>query len=431
MASVLTSSRSSAPPSVVAPASGRGAVLLACTIGNGVSVTPAVHAVFGLFLLPLSQGFGWSRASISVALGIVAVVGAILYPLVGRHIDRHGARPTLLVGVVGLALSIAALALTNGSLIQFYLTFAVIASFGAMAGTPIFQKLVADWFEEGRGTALGISGGVGCGVGSIVLPVIAAALVSHLGWRAGYLGIGAVMLLVALPILWFLLHDRAGVGGAAMGEGQGGPTLTELTLAEAMRTPTFWLLLVAIATGAGVTTAIFSHVVPILGDRGHGVATGTMVIGVFALVTSGWQVAMGRIMDVIPTPRIAVPLYAMAIAGLALLEFGGSVPALMLGGALLGIALGTQFGALPFFVARYFGMRAFGAIIGVLYSAVIAAQGITPILLDASYDAHHSYRHALVVAGICLAIGALLLLLLPRYGARTASMAEGMILPTH
>ena len=73
-------------------ATGRGGVLLACTVGNAVSVTPAVHAVFGLFLVPLSQEFGWARASISVALGIVAVVGAVMYPLIGRHIDGHGAR---------------------------------------------------------------------------------------------------------------------------------------------------------------------------------------------------------------------------------------------------------------------------------------------------------------------------------------------------
>ncbi|MFN3434994.1 MAG: MFS transporter, partial [Sphingomonas sp.] len=58
---------------------------------RGRSTTPAVHAVFGLFLLPLSAEFGWPRAAISVALGIMAVTGAIAYPLIGRIADRHGA----------------------------------------------------------------------------------------------------------------------------------------------------------------------------------------------------------------------------------------------------------------------------------------------------------------------------------------------------
>ncbi|MFT3964552.1 MAG: MFS transporter [Sphingobium sp.] len=391
-------------------ASPRG-VLLACTVGNAVSVTPAVHAVFGLFLLPLSQEFGWARASISVVLGILALVGAVMYPFIGRYIDSHGARRTLLIGVVGLAFSIAALALVNGSLIQFYATFSVLALFGAMAGTPIYQKLIADWFDRNRGTALGISAGVGCGVGSVIFPALAAMLVSGQGWRVGYLGIAAVMLLVALPILHLLLHDRPASGPAEAVTAREG-----LSPGEAARTPAFWLILIAIASGAGCTTAIFSHVVPILSDRGFSLATGTVVVSVFALVTSGWQIATGRIMDMVRSPRIVVPMYLLAVPGLVMLEFGRSMPELIGGGVMLGMALGAQFGALPYFVARYFGVHSFGTIIGAMYSAVIGVQGTTPILLDAAYDRLHSYHDALFVAGVCLSAGAILLLFLPRYG---------------
>lgn len=393
------------------PRGSKGGVLFACTLGNSVSVTPAVHAVFGLFLVPLSQTFGWSRASISGVLGILALVGAVTYPLIGRHIDRAGARTTLLVGTFGLALSIAALALTNGSLFQFYATFTVLAAFGAMAGTPIFQKVIADWFDENRGTALGISAGGGCGIGSVVLPVMAAVLVQTWGWRAGYLGISAFMLVVALPLLFVLLRDRAASGAADTMRPREG-----MTLGEAAQTPMFWLILLALAAGAGGTTAVFSHVVPILSDRGFSVAAGTAVVSVFALVTSGWQIATGRIMDKIQTPRVAVPMYLMAVVGLVLLETAQGMPLLIAGGALLGIGLGGQFGALPYFIARYFGTRHFGSVIGAMYSAVIAAQGTTPILLDLVFDARHSYRPALVGVGAALLAGALLLMLLPRYG---------------
>lgn len=403
----------------------RGKVLFACTLGNSVSVTPAVHAVFGLFLVPLSEQFGWPRAAISGVLGVLALVGAISYPAIGRHVDRHGARRTLLAGVTGLAVSITALSLTSGSLIQFYATFAAIAVFGAMAGTPIFQKVIADWFDHNRGTALGVSAGGGNGLGSVVLPVLAAVLVQSWGWRSGYLGISAFMLIVALPLLWLLLRDRSASGqGDAMAERDG------MTLSEATHTPAFWLVLIALAAGAGGTTAVFSHVVPILSDRGFSVATGTAVVSVFALVTSGWQIATGRIMDRIQTPRVAVPMYLMAVVGLVLLETGQGMAMLVTGGALLGIGLGGQFGALPYFVARYFGVRHFGSIIGAMYSAVIAAQGTTPILLDAIYDAHHTYRPALVGVGGALLAGALLLMLLPRY-SREVVAEDTMLAPSH
>ena len=411
-------------PSAVA---GRTPVLFACTLGNAVSVTPAVHAVFGLFLVPLSETFGWSRASISGVLGILAVVGAVSYPIIGRHVDAHGARRTLLTGVVGLALSIAALALTSGSLIQFYATFAVLSIFSAMAGTPIYQKVVADWFESNRGTALGISAGGGCGIGSVIMPVLAAVLVGAWGWRAGYLGIAAFVLLLAFPILVLFLRDRTASASAAQEEAP----REGLTLAEAARLPSFWLVLLAVAAGAGGTTAIFSHVVPILGDRGVSVATGTAVVSVFALATSGWQVVTGRIMDKIQTPRVAVPMYGLAIGGLALLEFGVGTPVLLFAGLLLGVGMGAQYGALPYYIARYFGVRHFGSIIGAMYSAVIAAQGITPILLDLVFDNIHSYRPALLGVGAALAGGAVLLLLLPRYGEEEGTSPDAMPVPSH
>jgi Arabinose efflux permease len=401
-----------------------GGVLFACTLGNSVSVTPAVHAVFGLFLVPLSQEFGWSRASISGVLGVLALGGAISYPIIGRHVDKVGARRMLLTGIFGMALAIAALAAT-GSLAQFYATFTVLAVFGAMAGTPIFQKVIADWFEHNRGTALGMSAGGGNGLGSVILPVLAAVLVQTWGWRLGYLGISAYMIVLALPLLWLLLRDRAGSGHATSAIPREG-----MTLGEAARTPAFWLVLIALAAGAGGTTAVFSHVVPILSDRGFSIATGTAVVSVFALVTSAWQIATGRIMDMIQTPRVAVPMYLMAVVGLALLETGGGMTELIIGGALLGVGLGGQFGALPYFVARYFGTRHFGSVIGAMYSAVIAAQGTTPILLDAVFDAQQSYRPALIGVGGALIAGALLLVLLPRYGRATLD-SDGLLAPVH
>src|SRR5579862_1441873 len=98
-------------------------ILAACTVGNAVSVTPAIHSVFGLFLVPLSTTFGWSRASISGVLGVIALISACTLPFLGRYADRHGARNLVLVGCLSFAGAIASLALTNGSLPRFYLTF--------------------------------------------------------------------------------------------------------------------------------------------------------------------------------------------------------------------------------------------------------------------------------------------------------------------
>lgn len=384
-------------------------------MGNAVGTTACVHAIFGVFLMPLAASFGWPRASISAALGIVALAGAIIYPLAGRFADRHGARRMVIVSNILFAFSIAALAFSNGSLPRFYLTFAAIGIFGAAAGTPIFSKVVADWFGEQRGTAMGISAGVGTALGSIIMPVLAAWLVSTQGWRTGYIGIAAATLAIGFPALFLLVRDAPRYAAAATaddGEDEG-----SMTLRQATGTLPFWLTIIALASGAGCTTALFSHVVPILAERGIGIATGTAVVGIFALVGSLWQIATGRLLDMIDRPSIVIPMYLTAVAGLALLATGETTVTLALAGMLLGIGLGSQYGALPYFIARYFGLRTFGAIIGVMYSAIIAAQGITPILLDASFDARGNYAVALFTTGVCLIAGAALMLVLPRFPA--------------
>lgn len=405
----------------------RNGVLAACVIGNAVSMTPAVHAVFGHFLLPLSGEFGWSRASISAVLGIMAATGAVMYPLAGRWADRHGARVVVLTGNLLFAAALASLVWTRGSLMQFYATFLAISIGGSLASTPIYSKVIADWFSRGRGFALGLSAGGGNALGSVLMPMLAALLISGYGWRAGYLGLAGAVLLLGFPALYLLLRDRPRAEPAAsMAEAPA----EGLLLSQAARQPRFWLILVALAMGAGCTTAIFSHVVPILAERGVDLATGTAVVGVFALVTSLWQIATGQLLDRLPTPRIVVPMFGAAIAGLALLEWGEGTTVLMAAGVLLGIGLGAQYGALPFFIARYFGLRAFGTIVGAMYSAVIVAQGVTPVLLDASFDAEGSYRTAVLATCAVLGGAAALLLLLPGRGGAPAivePLAPGVV----
>lgn len=384
-------------------------VLAACTVGNAASMTPAVHAVFGTFLIPLSAEFGWPRAAISVVLTIMALTGAVIYPLAGRFADAHGARRLLIVATSLYGVAIALLSRVDGALWHFYLVFFAVSLFGSVAATPIYAKVIAEWFAAGRGTALGIGSGLGNGIGSVLFPALAAVVIGRFGWRAGYVAIGGTILLVALPTLLLLLRDAPRRAAIEAPEGKG------LTLREAMRRPHFWVIAVAVACGAGCTTAIFSHVVPILADRGYGLDLATTVLSVFALTTSGWQIMCGRLLDRFPSPRMAMPMTALAVVGLALLGFGEGTAALLLGGVLLGIAMGTQYGVLPFFVGRYFGTRAFGAIIGLMYSAVIAAQGVTPILLDLGYDLQGGYRGGVVVACAVLAGATALFAALPRY----------------
>src|SRR6202167_3996481 len=166
-----------------------------------------VYTVFGLFLLPISAEFHWPRSAVSIVLLIVAVAGAIGYPIVGRAIDRYGARVVVLSGIVAFAVAVSLVALINAN-----------------------------------GLALGIVGGLGNGIGSAVSPLYAQALITWHGWRAAYVGLAAAILCIGLPVLSLLLRDPpSATRESARLAGSAG----DATLAEARAGRTFWIILLA------------------------------------------------------------------------------------------------------------------------------------------------------------------------------------------
>ncbi|HEX9473482.1 MAG TPA: MFS transporter [Steroidobacteraceae bacterium] len=379
-----------------------------------MSITPMVYTVFGMFLIPIASEFAWPRAAVSFSLLVVAVASALGYPVIGRLIDRYGARPVILAGNLLFAAAIAAVSLIGASRLELYFVYGLIGIAGAIPSSVMFTKVIAGWFDRHRGFAMGIVGGVGNGAGAALSPLLVGALLVHYGWRGSYLGIAAVVALIGFPILYLLLRDPPGsYGVAAASPASAG----DMTLRQARSTSTFWIILAAIAVGAGCMTAVFAHVVPLLLDRGFGEQRATVVLATFATVTALWQVGVGRLLDHVPRPWIAAPFYLAALSGLVLFQVAESFSQLLLAGALMGLGLGTEYGVLPYFLSRYFGVRHYGSISGMVYAVIVLAQGLTPFLMDLSFDRSGSYHASIVVIGAGLIASALLILRLRPFSA--------------
>jgi MFS family permease len=390
---------------------------VAATMGNLVCTTAAISATFGTFLVPITQDLGWSRAAVSGVLGLIAIVAALSYPLIGRTMDRIGARPMVLVGNLALGVLIMGLSQTTGNIWLFYAQFGAIGLAGATCASPMIAKVVSNWFDKRRGLMLGVTAGVGNGVGATIMPIVAGVLLPLIGWRATYGAIGLIVIVVGFPLMWLWLHDTPARVPRAAPQAEPAPVMEGLTLREAVSTRHFWVLLIAVASGGGGMTAVFTHVVPMMTDRGFGLGEATVTIATFALVTAAWQVVTGGLLDRFRTPLLVVPMYGAAMAGLALLQFGEGSIAMSAAGVLLGIGMGAEYGALSYFCSRYFGLKHFGSINSVLYSAVILAQGLTPAAMDLSYGRTGSYDQASLAIITVLAAGMGLLFLLPGIGA--------------
>ena len=374
-----------------------------------------VYTVFGLFLIPISTEFGWPRSAVSIVLLIIAIAGALSYPIVGRMIDRYGARRIILAGNLLFAASVALVSLSSASYVQFYLAYALLGIAAAIPSPVTFTKVIAGWFDRNRGLFMGFVGGVGNGVGAALAPVYVNSLLVTYDWRGAMLGLAAAIVVIGFPVLFLFLRDPPKSDKKAAESTEG------MTLAEARKTATFWLILVSIAMGAGCVTAVFAHVIPMLVDRGIGMDKAITVLVTFSMVTAVWQVGVGYALDRISKPWIAAPFYIAAMAGLLLLEFSSSYSSLLLAGVLLGLGLGTEYGILPYFLSRYFGVRHYGAISGTVYGVIVLTQGITPFLMDLNFDSSGNYRIAITVICLALLSGAFLLTRLPPFDIHAAT----------
>ncbi|GAC88968.1 major facilitator superfamily transporter [Gluconobacter thailandicus F149-1 = NBRC 100600] len=401
--------------------------MIACTIGAMTGVTPVVMITFGLFLAPIADAFHWSHGFVSMAFLMLSLGMAAGSPIAGRISDRFGTRRTILVGFILYTGSLALVGLLQANRAVFLVIFAVIGLTGALPSTMMLARVVATWFDVRRGLMLGIMAGLGNGIGASIMPAIGLAIMAHAGWRATYPVLALIVLVTAFPVGFVWLRDAGNPITLPKARAHEVPAddiafpphapkeLTHQdTLGSAAKQPTFWIILLTIASGAGCITALIAHLIPILTSRGIPIAQALLIMSVMTRTCAVWQVIIGHIMDRTRAGRTIMPFYLAALAGILLLQ-SSSFIAVVVGGFAVGVAMGTEFGALPYVVSRYFGLAAYGRIAGTMYAAVMLAQGITPVLMDISYDHTGNYRLSLGAMTAVFACGSLALCALPTY----------------
>src|SRR6185436_6673316 len=212
-------------------------VMWACAAAAFFASTP--YQVFAVFLLPVSGEFSWSRESASGAYAVMAVSAAAAAPLVGRLIDRIGARPVILLSMTVVGLAVASLSMLTASLSHLYgVSIAIgVATIGASA--VAHSRVIFVWFDVHRGRARGlmVAGGMGS---AIVLPPAAVNLIRFFGWRAAWFVLGMLIVVVGVPLVAKFLQDRTRVSGA------GGVVVPGASVAEAIRSRLFWTLMATI-----------------------------------------------------------------------------------------------------------------------------------------------------------------------------------------
>src|ERR1700685_2440346 len=172
-------------------------VVLAACLGVMAGVGSLFVYTCSVFVKPLATEFGWSREAIASGFAIAAVTLGIISPLLGQWIDRFGPRRIILVCMTIFGCAIASLSLLRSGLWQFYLTCFVLGVVGNGAAHLAYSRSISTWFQRRLGTA-GAFVMVGAGLGAMILPVFAQAIIRRSGWRAAYASLGGLALLLGL-----------------------------------------------------------------------------------------------------------------------------------------------------------------------------------------------------------------------------------------
>ena len=201
-------------------------VVAASSVGVFVGFGSLLVYTFGIFLKPLAEQFSWSREAVSAAFGFAAISVAICSPLLGLLFDRLTPRRVILPCLAVFGCAFASLALLTPHLWHLYAVFAVLGCVGNGTAQMGYSRAVSSWFLRRRGMALAVvmSGGA---IGAMVLPPVAQWLMNTIGWRSAALTLGAMVLVVGLPMVAGFIRERPAEPtgrdvrpeGASVGEG--------------------------------------------------------------------------------------------------------------------------------------------------------------------------------------------------------------------
>ena len=363
---------------------------------------------FGLLVAPpLTAEFGWSRAAISVAFSLRTEVGGIAAPLVGFTVDRVGPRLLMIGGVIVVSVGFFLMSQV-GSLWALYGAVMVIAIGMSATGGAMPSVVVSRWFKRQRGRALGFMtfGGGSAGIMAIVF----AFLIDGVGWREALVITAVFQLLLATPLAFSIRNSPEEMGLQPDGDTapdeasslpHARPVQEGMTTREVLRSSAFWRFAFSLTLAQFASTSVVVHQVPFLTESAgmSDAAAAASVTAMTALSLVG-RIGFGSAADFVPKNVVMATAYLAVAASLALLSTVHHAWQLVYVLPLFGLGFGGAIPVRSSLQAEFFGLRAFGAVQGLVLTVSTLGAFTGPVLTGWLYDVTGSYRLAFLLLAI-------------------------------
>ena len=407
---------------------------------------------FTLYVLPIRSEIGIGVAAIALADMLGRLVGGIMGPIVGYFTDRLGPGPMLAIGGIMSGLGFILLSRTN-SLLYFTLIFVGILSVGFRSGyNNATIPAVNQWFRRKRSLAMSIVS-AGSGLGGVAISPIVGLLVFSAGWRVAALVSGIAIIAVVVPLSFLIRRSPEGMGLLPDGErpqmspdslgdaDDRGNVITaetrgaarvnptprsylsdqDYTVKEAMRTPSYWLLVTSTGLRNTVHSGISFLMAPVmvwflLGrglSEGDGLAIAAVFIGILSFGTLVFNPVVGLLGDRISKAKLsAACMVCGALSMVVLFNQSGLIWQLLIFVVLLAIAESAN----PLnwaIMGEFFGRRSYATLRGWQHLPDQLMSMSTPVWMGLIFDNTQSYFWSLVPLAVIYGFAAVFFWNLP------------------
>ena len=390
-----------------------GALVLMGIVGHGI-----VRFSFGVFFKYLQEDFGWDRASTSGVFSAYMVLCPVFTILGGWALDRYGPRKIFTAASFFTCLGLLLTSQVTAPW-HLFLTYSLLLAMGTGCLYVVSMTTVSKWFIERRGLASGIVS-CGAGIGMMVMPPIAALLISGYGWHTSC-SIMALMAFVIMIPCASLMKNPPGAAVALPDAGALGNVARELSLTQAARLRNFWLQMSVLFTFSACMFSVNTHIVPHALDLGVGSVEAALLLSCIGGGSILGRVAVGRLCDSIGGKKAFLICALLLMVAMLWLMKSSSLWMLYTFAVVFGFAFGGTAPANVVLIGENFGVVHMGLIMAVINAGWETGGALGPILTGYIFDIRGSYVSAFGAGAIFALLATILILLLKTPGSYNPS----------
>jgi OFA family oxalate/formate antiporter-like MFS transporter len=377
----------------------------------GINLLLGLLYAWSVFKKALVTEWGWNDVTASLPFTVSAAIFAFMMIFAGRAQDKYGPRIIALLGGVlfGLGLLASGLAKTPAAMV---ITFGVLGGLGIGLGYSATTPCAIKWFHSSKKGM--ISGIVVAGVG--LAPVYIAPLTAYFiklyGIQQTFFILGGIALVAIIGFSLILKNPPSDFVPARGSESNVSiPANKGIPWTDAIKTREFVFLWLTFLLSATAGLMLIAHMASIA-DTQAGWKAGFMLVVVLSIFNALGRVLIGFLSDIIGRKPSMILVFLIQAVNMFLFSHYQSVPTLILGAAIAGLAYGSLFSLMPSITADFFGIKNLGVNYGLVFSGWGIAAVIGPILGGFAVMKSGTYTTSYVVAGILLLVGTVLVLLM-------------------